>query len=270
MRSRLWHYTAYFFISFSFDPYCMTEFYSSLSWKGYTSKTNSTNPLWNRAALHNSALGATPSTDSIVCAYMRMSTSYIEYRRSSNERSSSYDSMGVHGSTLHPLSILSSLPSPPFLLACAVRGDINLSDRLCDPPSRLGGRRSAVNINILPGFVADTEQPWPPWIFIHYHKQKHMSPSARPKSMPSPASATLFPSPLQTKNKTVSLLLVLDCLLIFIATQADRLTWHPEDLQTLRHKNELILGEFLLLFLLWRKYKAHTCPVCSVFAWILL
>lgn len=41
-----------------------------------------------------------------------------------------------------------------FLLTRAVRGDINLSDRLCDPPLGLGGRRSAVNINILPGFVA--------------------------------------------------------------------------------------------------------------------
>lgn len=128
-----------------------------------------------------------------------------------------------------PSSILSSLPSPPFLLTCAVRGDINLNDRLCDPPSRLGGRRSAVNINILPGFAADTEQPWPPWIFICYHRQKHMSPSARLKSMPSPASAALFPSPLQT-NKTVCLLLGLDCLLIFIATQADGLTCHPLDL----------------------------------------
>lgn len=48
------------------------------------------------------------------------------------------------------------------------------------------------------------------------------------KSMPSPASAALFPSPLQTK--TVSLLLGLDCLLIFIATQADGLTRHPLDL----------------------------------------
>lgn len=47
-------------------------------------------------------------------------------------------------------------------LTCAVRGDINLSDRLCDPPCGLGGRRGAVNINILPGFTADTEQPRPP------------------------------------------------------------------------------------------------------------
>lgn len=61
-----------------------------------------------------------------------------------------------------PAALLSSLPFPPFLLTCAVRGDINLSDRLCDPPSRRGGRRSAVNINILPGFMADMEQPRPP------------------------------------------------------------------------------------------------------------
>lgn len=71
-----------------------------------------------------------------------------------------------------PSSIPSSLPSPPFLLTCAVRGDINLSDRLCDPPSGLGGRRRAVNINILPGFATDMERPWPPWIFIHDHRQK--------------------------------------------------------------------------------------------------
>lgn len=51
MRSRLGHYIAHFFISFSFDPYCMTELFSSLSWIGYTSKTYSTNPLWNGAAL---------------------------------------------------------------------------------------------------------------------------------------------------------------------------------------------------------------------------
>lgn len=163
-----------------------------------------------------------------------------------------------------PSSILSSLPSPPFLLTCAVRGDINLSDRLCDPPSGLGGRRSAVNINILPGFVVDTEQPWPPWIFIHYHKQKHMSPSARLKSMPSPASATLFPSPLQTKNKTVSLLLVLDCLLIFIATQADRLTCHPVDLQTLKTQKQVNIRGFFTSFPTLTKIKSSSlfCMFC--------
>lgn len=55
MRSRIWHYIASFYFLISFDPYCMTELFptccSSLSWIGYTSKTYSTNPMRNRAAL---------------------------------------------------------------------------------------------------------------------------------------------------------------------------------------------------------------------------
>lgn len=71
---RVFDNTLHLFISFSFDPYCMTELFSTcffftLSWTGYTSKTHSTNPLCNRTALlvHNSTLGATPSTYGMVC-----------------------------------------------------------------------------------------------------------------------------------------------------------------------------------------------------------
>lgn len=58
----------------------------------------------------------------------------------------------------------SSLPSPPFLLSRAIRGEINLSDGLCDLPPGLGGRRSPVNINILPGFTAAVNHPRPRWV----------------------------------------------------------------------------------------------------------
>lgn len=66
-----------------------------------------------------------------------------------------------------PSYLPSSLPSPPFLLTCAVRGEINLSDGLCDPPPGLGRRRSTVTINTLPGFSADMNFPRPPLVFIH-------------------------------------------------------------------------------------------------------
>lgn len=84
-------------------------------------------------------------------------------------------------------SVLSSLPSP-FLLTCAVRGDINLSDNLCDPPPGLGGRRRAVNINILPGVAAAMEQPRPPRVLVRDPRQEYMRPSRRlltTRSMPS-------------------------------------------------------------------------------------
>lgn len=88
-----------------------------------------------------------------------MSMRWIEYRWCCDKRSSSY--VSNPGSILHPPSY--SLPSPPCLLTCAVRGDINLSDRLCDPPPRLGGR-SAVNINILPGVSGHGASIQPPWL----------------------------------------------------------------------------------------------------------
>lgn len=84
----------------------------------------------------------------VFCMWMPMQR--IEYRWSGDEGSSPRVALtlGVLRMLHPPLHYLLLLLS---FSTCAVRGDINLSDRLCDPPCGLGGRRGAVNINILPG-----------------------------------------------------------------------------------------------------------------------
>lgn len=133
-----------------------------------------------------------------------MSMQWIEYRW--------WSSKGSYPSISNPRSIrllLSSLHYllPLFLLTYAVRGDINLSDRLCDPPPGLGGRRSDVNINILPGFRQT-------WSIRGHHESSAMITGGKHRHHPKMPPWALYPSTKCTID-TVSLVLVLDCRTIF-------------------------------------------------------
>lgn len=169
-----------------------------------TSKAYSTNPLWNRAALLYITLLWVQLPVHIICVHVWMSMQWIEYRW--------WSSKGSYPSISNPRSIrllLSSLHYllPLFLLTYAVRGDINLSDRLCDPPPGLGGRRSAVNINILPGFRQT-------WSIRGHHESSAMITGGKHRHHPKMPPWALYPSTKCTID-TVSLMLVLDCRTIF-------------------------------------------------------
>lgn len=120
-----------------------------------------------------------------------------------------------------PAALLSSLPSPPFLLTCAVRGDISLSDRLCDPPSGLGGRRSAVNINT---FL----DSWRTWSSRGHHESSSINAGRKTGGRRHVACRPPCHPPLCTTNKqNATLRLAPDCLLGFISSQVDGAPWHP-------------------------------------------
>lgn len=133
-----------------------------------------------------------------------MSMQWIEYRWWSSK--GSYPSISNPRSIRLPLSSLHYL-LPLFLLTYAVRGDINLSDRLCDPPPGLGGRRSDVNINILPGFRQT-------WSIRGHHESSAMITGGKHRHHPKMPPWALYPSTKCTID-TVSLVLVLDCRTIF-------------------------------------------------------
>lgn len=196
-----------FFISFSFDPYCMNERSHE---QAARQSHNATNPLWKTTTLLYTALLRVHVPIHTVCAYTCVCAQACENVIVMNWIAMMQWGDHLHTSlTLGAFSILSPLfiTFSSFLLTCAVRGNIHLSDSLCDPPPGLAWRGSAVNINIhiIPGSMAGTEQPWPPWIFIRDHKPE---PSARLKTSPWSAFHSYPP---QKPWSILSAVLVLDC-----------------------------------------------------------
>lgn len=158
---------------------------------------------WSSSAPHSSAVDATPRMHSMLCVSVGKSCD-----EGSADEAAARDHlhMAPTRGARSASSILSSLPSPPLLLTRAVRGDIHLTDGLCDLPFWAWWEKERCQHKYPSWFHGGHRAAMAAMNLHPLSQAEKQSPSAWLKTMPSPAD----PTPPPQANKTVSLLLLLD------------------------------------------------------------